>query len=259
MPKASYVRYLMKKMLSSALRTRGWVAFPEWRLPRWPAEQHLKKVFAAYNIDCVFDVGANTGQFRDLLREDVQYAGPIQSFEPVSGNIATLRERARSDPAWRIWPWALGRETQTQTINIYSSPGLSSLLEPDLDAMHKLLPRSDTQITGSEQVSVRRLDEVFAEVTAGLSFKNIFMKLDTQGYDLDVIAGAGRALAKVSALQTELSILPIYQTIPDYKVALQTLAAEGFEISGIFPVTHDHSLRLVEMDCVMVRHTPAAT
>jgi FkbM family methyltransferase len=249
----------MKKMLSGALRTQGWVAFPEWRLARWPAEQHLSRVFAAYDIDCVLDVGANTGQFRDLLRNEVGYRGPIQSFEPVSAHVSTLRARAASDPSWRIWPWALGRESQKKSINLYSSPGLSSLLPPDLDAMHKLLPRPDTTLTGTEEVTVRRLDEVFAEVTAGLTFNNVFLKLDTQGYDLDVIEGAGSVLEKVAALQTELSVLPIYQTIPDYRVALQTLTERGYAISGIFPVTHDPALRIIEMDCVMVRNIQSVT
>lgn len=247
------MRDLMKKMLNGALRTQGWVAFPEWRLTGWPAEQHLRKVFDAYDIDCVLDVGANTGQFHDLLRDRVKYDGPIHSFEPVSANVSTLRARAASDPAWRIWPWALGRASHTDTITVYSSPGLSSLLPADLEAMHKLLPRSDTVATGTEQVIVRRLDEVFAEVTAEWGVRNVFLKLDTQGYDLDVIEGARATLASVAALQTELSVLPIYERIPDYRVALKRLNELGYAISGIFPVTHDHALRIIEMDCVMVR------
>lgn len=245
--------------MSGALRRRGWVAIPEWRLAHLPAEQHLARVFETYKIDCVFDVGANAGQFRDLVRNQVGYRGPIQSFEPVSANVSTLKRRAESDPAWRIWPWALGRESQTKTITLYSSPGLSSLLPPDLDAMHKLLPKPGTTVTGTEQVTVRRLDEVYGEVTAGLTFSNIFLKLDTQGYDLDVIEGAGTALDRVAALQTELSLLPIYQGIPDYRVALQALTARGYAISGMFPVTHDPALRIIETDCVMVRNVQSAT
>ncbi len=136
-----------------------------------------------------------------------------------------------------------------------SSPGLPSLLPPDLDAMHKLLPLPDTTTTGTERVTVRRLDEIFAEVTAGLSFRNSFLKLDTQGYDLNVLEGAAKVLGSVVALQTELSVLPLYESMPDYRTALDTLTGLGYAISGVFPVTHDPVLRVVEMDCVMVRNT----
>jgi FkbM family methyltransferase len=248
-----------KKKLTSALRARGWIVLPEWRIGRFPHEEHLAHLSSAYDIDCVLDVGANAGQFRDLLRDYVNYRGPIVSFEPVSSYASALKKRAASDPAWRIYPWALGSRSETQTITLYSSPGLPSLLPPNLDAMHNLLPRPDTAVTGTEEVTVRRLDEVFAEVTAGLSFRNVFLKLDTQGYDLEVIHGAGAILGAVSALQTELSVQPIYQAMPDYRDALQTLTGLGYAISGIFPVMHDHALRMVEMDCVMVRNTAEVT
>lgn len=247
----------LKSLGARVLRSWGVVAVPEWRLGRLPLEEHLSKLFATYAMDCVIDVGANTGQFRDLLRDGVGYRGPILSFEPVSAYFAALQKRAASDPAWRLWPWALGSRSEIKAITLLSSPGLPSLLTPDLDAMSKLLPRSGTTVTGTEEVTVRRLDEVFAQVTAGLSFSHVFLKLDTQGYDMEVIAGAGSALAAVTALQTELSIVPLYRGMSDYRDALQLLNERGFAISGMFPVTHDRALRLLEMDCVMVRHPDA--
>lgn len=226
---------------------------PEWRLSQLPHELHLKQLFAAYRIDCVFDVGANLGQYHDFLRDGVGWAGPIVSFEPVRKYIEGLQKRAASDPHWRIMPFALGSQNKTETITLYSSPGLPSLLKADLEAMNKVLPRGDAQITGTEQVTIRRLEEAFAEATAGLPCQRVFMKMDTQGYDLEVVKGAGTALAKVCALQSELSMLAIYQDMPDYREALSTYNALGYEISGLFPVTHDKTLRVAEMDCVMVK------
>jgi FkbM family methyltransferase len=243
---------ILKKLVQRVLGTRGWVAIPEWRLSQLPHERHLSAVFAAYAIDCVLDVGGNLGQFRDLLRDGVGYTGPILSFEPVRQYIEGLEKRAAHDPAWRILPYALGSVSQTRTITLFSSPGLPSLLQADLEAMKQVLPH-ETAVTGSEDVRIRRLDEVFAEATAGVTCRRVFMKLDTQGYDLEVLKGAGAALESISAIQTELSMLPIYHGMPDAQTAIESLKALGYEISGFFPVTHDRDLRVVEMDGVFVK------
>jgi FkbM family methyltransferase len=253
------MKSILKRAFVRMLRSRGWIAVPEWRMSRLPLEEHLKQLFADYQVDCVLDVGANAGQFRDLLRDGIGYEGPVLSFEPVRGYVEELRKRAASDPAWRIFPWALGSEAATKTITLLSSPGLPSLLAPDLAAMHNLLPRADTTITGTEDVTVRRLDEIFSEATAGLSARRVYLKIDTQGYDMEVIKGAGSILNVVSALQTELSVLPLYRMSVDYQAALSMLSDRGFAISGMFPVTHDRALRIIEMDCVMVRNASPQT
>jgi FkbM family methyltransferase len=242
---------LLKTVVERALRTRGWIGIPEWRLPQLPLEQHLKRVFAAYRIDCVLDVGANLGQFRDTLRDGVGYAGPILSFEPVREYIEILQKRAAADRLWRILPYALGSEAATKTITLFSAPGLPSLLPTDVGAMHELLP--NVRVTGDEQVVVRRLDEAFREATAGMPCARVFLKLDTQGYDLEVIKGAAETLHAVSAIQTELSMLHIYESMPDYRTSIDVLNSHGYEISGLFPVAHDAAMRVIEMDCVMVR------
>jgi hypothetical protein len=83
----------------------------------------------------------------------------------------------------------------------------------------------------------------------------IFLKLDTQGYDLRVIEGAGAKLAQIQALQTEVVVKSIYQGMVDYLEALKILQNNGFELTGMFPVTRDDrdQLRVVEMDAVMCR------
>jgi FkbM family methyltransferase len=57
-----------------------------------------------------------------------------------------------------------------------------------------------------ETVQVKRLDDVIGEVSAASASRSIYLKLDTQGYDLEVIKGAGATLESVAALQTEVSV-----------------------------------------------------
>jgi hypothetical protein len=80
-----------------------------------------------------------------------------------------------------------------------------------------------------------------------------YLKLDTQGWDLEVIDGGPQTLPRVLALQTEVSCRAVYEGMPTMATSLDVLAAHGFAVSGLFPVTRDADLRVVELDCVAVR------
>lgn len=246
------MRRILKSWLLKVLQKRGLVLTAAAELGQAALADHLRRVFATYGVDRVLDVGANLGQFRDLLRAKVGFQGPILSFEPVSAYAQVLDDRARFDPDWRVYPFALGSRSGEATINLMSSPGLPSLLRPDLEAMHALLPRPDATVIGTERITIRRLDDVLSKTDDGIGKSRTFLKLDTQGYDLEVLKGATLSLRAIAALQTELSVLPIYQGMPDYRTVLDFVVAQGFDISGIFPVTEDHALRAIEFDCIMV-------
>jgi len=104
-----------------------------------------------------------------------------------------------------------------------------------------------------QSVALKRLDTVIASVPELASSRNLYLKIDTQGFDLEVFGGAVAALEQVVALQSEVSMLPLYQGMPTYKVSIAAYNEGGFEISGFFPIAYDQFLRIVELDCVMVR------
>ena len=212
---------------------------------------HLRRLFAVLAIDCVLDVGANTGQFVERLRRDVGYVGHVASFEPASAAYAQLARRYAADARWRGFQCALGRAPGTAELNLFTpDSSLNSLLGPssfgiDRFAALRLEPRK-------ERVEVRRLDDVFDAAVRPLSDPVTFLKLDTQGSDLDVLHGASGVLERVAALVTELPVVPIYEGMPALVDALGRLQDLGFEITGMFPVTRDRDgLGAVEFDCVL--------
>lgn len=212
---------------------------------------HLKGLFAALNVTCVFDVGANTGQYRDFLRTKVEYQGFIVSFEPGRKAVNVLRDNSRGDARWLVYECALAGESGIRAFNIMNSNLLSSFLEPDSSITD--LFASYNKVDHTEDVELRTLDSVLAELRMQRDIGGgIFLKMDTQGYDLEVLKGADRSLSDIAAVQTELSCLRLYKQMPGYVEVLEALDERRFQLSGLFPVNQDTSLRIIQADCLMI-------
>ena len=222
-------------------------------------EGHVAQLLKQYRVNCVLDVGANTGQFGRALRR-AGYHGRIVSFEPLREPYGELLRLASSDPDWLTYRLALGSAPGEREMMVTSASELSSFLPPNeyapqlwsMDAESRFDEMK--QPVGTERVEVRRLDSLLDEVTTGLPEPRALLKMDTQGYDLEVFAGLGERTEHVVALQSELSVVPIYEGMPHITESLRVYESRGFEIAGFFPVTRDReTLRVVEYDCTMVR------
>jgi FkbM family methyltransferase len=213
--------------------------------------EHLRLLFRHLRIDCVFDVGANAGQYYRLLRREVGYRGLVVSFEPVPALAAQLARKAVRDPLWIVRPVALGATPGTMSINVMAASVFSSFLPPD--HTHTATVGSQNIVERVQPVAVDTLDRVAAEILQSHPVRSAYLKLDTQGFDLEVFKGAQATLPIVAALQSELSFVPIYVGMPPWREALDTYSAAGFAVSALFPVNQDEKLRLLEADCVLVR------
>jgi FkbM family methyltransferase len=212
---------------------------------------HLKWLLLDLGVNCVVDVGAHYGEFGSLLRHS-GYRGRIVSFEPVAENFAHLEKAATTDVNWMVHPLALGRSEDSASINVTSSTAFSSLLAPN-DFGRRAFPDS-IGVDHVEEVQVRPLSDLWGTVTAGLDDPRAFLKMDTQGWDMEVLAGAEKILGDVIGIQSEVSVLPIYEDQEmDYRAVIDHLHGLGFELSGLFPVSWDPQIRVVEFDCVTVR------
>ena len=219
-----------------------------WRNPRgYSLPTHLAAVFAHLRINCVIDVGAHVGEYGRKLRK-YGYGGRIVSFEPVAENFERLRE-AR-DGNWHAHDLALGSRNDTSEIHVSRDTALSSFLPPAEPFNARW--RAVLEIEQRETVEVRTLDSVFDDAVQGLAEPRVFLKLDTQGWDLEVLRGAEECLPRILGLQSEVSVLPIYDGMPGYLDAIRELTDRGFDLSGIYPVSY-HGMSVVELDVVLIR------
>ena len=106
----------------------------------------------------------------------------------------------------------------------------------------------------TQEVEVRRMDGLLDSVLAHVPEPRPYLKLDTQGYDLEAFAGLGDRTRDFVGMQSEVALLQIYDGMPRMPEALQVYEAAGFEITGLFPVSRQsRTARVLEFDCVMVR------
>jgi FkbM family methyltransferase len=248
--KAHVMLKIVKDSVLKVSRALGYDIVPLREMKERDFALHLRALLDFLKIDCVLDVGANVGQYHDFLRDKVLYGGPIVSFEPVRRHIDLLRDRARADGGWHIEGYALGAKNGNLPINVMVSDQFSSFLQPDSSRVHDY-DRLNVPCH-VENVLVRTLDMVMPALREKLGFERPYLKLDTQGFDLEVLQGARQSLPEMRALQTEASVIGIYKGMPGYMDTIRYLDQCGFDITGIYPVSRDRSLRLVEFDCVMI-------
>ena len=244
---------IVKDSVLKVSRSFGYDIVPLREMKERDLALHLRELLKRLDVDCVLDVGANAGQYHDFLRDRVLYDGPIVSFEPLSRHVATLRERSRGDRAWHIEGYALGSSDGSKPINVMVSDQFSSFLEPDHARMREYADLNKPSST--EMVTVRTLDVVMPVLQERIGFERPYLKIDTQGFDIEVLRGGRDSLTAIKALQTEASVINIYKGMPQYMDTIRFLDERGFDITGFYPVSRDSALRLVEFDCVMINRT----
>ncbi len=201
-----------------------------------PAEQvalvfqweHLRSFFKHFEVDCVFDVGGNVGQYAAMLRTQVGYRGDIISYEPVPELAAKLRAAAALDPRWLVEEVALDASEGSASINVFASDTFSSL--HDVAALAHQQFRDKVTLTRRIPVRTATLATELAKYQARLGFSRPFLKMDTQGHDVRVAMGAGSQLRSFIGLQSELAIKRLYEDAPGYEEALDYYRSQGFEL-----------------------------
>jgi FkbM family methyltransferase len=206
------------------------------------------KLFSLLGIDLLVDVGANVGQFATLCRAH-GYRGSILSFEPSSAAHRELLKTAAVDPLWAVADrMALGAATGEVEINIAAN-SLSSSILPMLDTHLSAAPQS--QYIQRERVTIRRLDDVLPEDAESC---NIFLKLDVQGYEPQVLSGAAHTLTLTSAVQLEMSLLPLYEGEQLLSQMSAIMNAKGFDLWDLEPSFRDSDTgRLLQVDGIFTR------
>lgn len=226
----------------------GFEVVAQWRLRRLAHARRLQALFKHFGITAVIDVGANAGQFRDQMRHEVGFAGPIHSFEPDPALAAALARRAAADPAWTVFACALGAAAGTMALNVMENSEYNSFHAPDArEAGHAA---NGNRVMRTVEVEVRTLDAAAAGIP---DLSRAFLKIDTQGFDLEVLKGGNAVARQVPMVQTEVSLRKLYSGSPSMQESIAAFGGLGFAVADLFLISTDDGHRAVEFDCIMVR------
>lgn len=212
-------------------------------------DTHVINLINHYKIDLVLDVGANYGQFGSMLRRE-GYKGDIHSFEPVSHSFDNLKKTSLNDEKWFVHKLAMGAAHGKETINVSKASDMSSFLNPN-DFGEERFKKID--VIDKEVVEVETIDGFLSRQITDFNIKRILLKMDTQGYDLNVLEGSLNSIDYIAGILSEISLLPIYSGMPHYLDALRKYEDYGFVVTGLYPVTRENkNLSVIEMDCMLI-------
>jgi len=226
----------MKRIIAksrSFLRKKGYDIVKHKELPEW---------LALHGIDAVLDIGANDGRYATEIRE-AGWAGKIVSFEPQPAVFERLAQRMAGDPGWSGQQIGLGSQNTTLTLNAYDMDVLSSFLQK----------RDNDQEARQIEVPVKRPEDILDEVLGGC--KRPFVKIDTQGFEMEIIRGFGSRVRDIVGWQIELSVVPLYEGQPTMDEVISSMRTSGFSLWRILPGLRDPAtLQAYEFDGIFFRH-----
>jgi len=193
----------------------------------------------------IFDVGAHVGKIADQLTQ-LYRPDFIGLVEPLPHLAAQLRTRTFA-PRQDVFACALGRTADMAKLNVLASAPSTSLLEvaPGCDELFHC-PMDVQEII---DVPVRTLDSVFDE--CGLEDLDL-LKVDVQGYELEVFAGGNETLRRTRVVVCEVSFFEHYIGQPLFPVIYQYLIENGYALHGTFGYLYDKRGRPLQCDAVFV-------
>jgi len=206
-----------------------------------PNLESLLRVILKKDIANFFDVGANIGQFIKKIRKS-GFDGKIYAFEPISTNFEKLKNL--KDKNLECYQNGFGIKNQNIEINVTSGTDLSSILEPNKQGS-KLLG-DKINIVRKEIIQIKRFDSFFDPK----KHLNNLLKIDTQGYDLNVLKGASSILKNINYILIETSFIKIYKNSPDFYEVNQYLNDNNFYLTNIYPLSKNKDGSIVECDCL---------
>ena len=216
----------IEKTIKKIIQSFG---FDLYRLsPSTNSSLQMLKGLNHFGIDVVFDIGANTGQFASELRS-MGYNGKIVSFEPLPDAYKKLVKQASRDALWDIHTkCAIGDFNGDIEINVAGNSVSSSVL-PMLEKHSD--SAKDSAYIGKTKAPIFCLDTIANQYLSGS--EKFFIKIDTQGFEWQVLDGATETLAQAQGVLCELSLVPLYRGQRLWEEMMERLQAEGFTLWAI--------------------------
>ena len=226
------LKFIQKSLISvlrKVLSVAGVVIYR--RTVETDSDLQNSKTVCYLKTDLVLDVGANEGQYAMALRRN-GYEGDILSIEPIPEAHRQLKRNSILDPKWSVEaPCAVSDVAGETDFNV-SGNSVSSSLREIGDLHVEAAPKSRTEEV--IKVKVSRLDDVFSNwAVSKTGFERLFIKIDVQGSELEVLKGASKVLQLAVGVQLELSLSPLYEDQATWETVNDFMFCQGFKLWSV--------------------------
>ncbi|MEU6394524.1 FkbM family methyltransferase [Streptomyces sp. NPDC046939] len=208
---------------------------------------------AATRRPVLLEVGARFG-LRERPWAEVVDSGAVRCYliEPDPEECRRLR---RKHPRALVRQVALGAETGPRPFYVTRHPAVASLRRPNWDLLGQYAIRSWFEIERTTDIHVSRIDEL---IEAGELEPFDFLHVDVQGFELEVLRGAGNHLRHATGLKLELHPVPLYAGESSLFEVGSWLAELGFRMIGL-QQQGPYEADFVEANCFFVNRGQART
>ena len=187
-------------------------------------EKRTASAFLACSAGSLMDCGAHLGDFSaEAIR--LGFAGPVVLIEPIPELCETLRLRFGKVANAHIVTGAVSNRSGNEIFHCAEIKATSSLATPSKVLTDNLQGASPKN---SVNVRVYTLDELSATLPPP-----IFLKIDVQGAEMDVLSGMTRGLSKVRFILLELSFVKLYEGSRDFGYVVNWMYEHGFKAVDI--------------------------
>lgn len=247
-PGMTILRTYLRKFVQYLFDTGAMRASISWR-PFSLASYRLVTSLAAYQCvpRAVIDVGANEGQFSRAILKTFPEAR-VFAFEPLPMAADKFKRNLGGDARVTLLREACGYETDNKVLNVNAFSQSSSYL--DLANAHQAA-FPGAVVVGKIVTKVARLDDALAEEVLQ---KPVLLKIDVQGYELNVLKGATEVLRRVSYILVETSFMPMYRDEPKFEEVMSFLMGAGFRfVAPLSMLWDDRRGIALQMDALFER------
>jgi len=171
----------------------------------------------------------------------------IEAFEPLDDQADIFEKVFAQDPRVALHRCALGSAEGTSAINVSNSPDSSSLLPiSELQTQH--FP--GTGRANSVEITVKRLDQC---LSADILGDKPLLKIDVQGFELELLKGATGLLPAIDTVYVECSFIELYEGQALAYEVIDFLRAQGFALKGIYNPCYDAKGACIQADLAFNR------
>lgn len=183
----------------------------------------IKRFVQNKTITTIFDVGANIGQTSLFLNKHFPQA-EIFAFEPISETFEKLKNNTYRLNNIKCLNYALGSQESEKVIHIRENSELNTLVEYNQ-------PLSDVQ--GTEKIKITTIDKI---ANKNQIQKIDLLKIDVQGYELEVIHGAEFYIKNnlINFIYSEIDFDKNNNECQYFDELNYFLSRHGFRLSGFY-------------------------